>query len=411
MATDAADGRPHPLDVGVREERSDDQHPIVGQRRLDRRDDEVAGQGTPVDVSARHDCLHVEVGAERALDPGEHCEMQLVVGGRDDGAGHEVVVDASALLDESADVHRDVRDLVLVDADAAAGLQLVGDVDSELVGEWVSGLDGAGERIAGERQVLGACHQVAHVQREPGEELVVVEVDEEFAAGSHGDASQFGEVVGAEQVGLAGVGSGLGRCGNPGLDEVAEVGEVLSAQPHVEVPQDEGVDDRGDALVRIRQSRTVTIGLQGVIPTHPIDGDGDVQQHVAETVLVHGSAAGGQCGDEIGLELGKSVGGELALDGSELQHSAGGLLAEEGAEQASTGRFGSVEHEGSAGATQGQTGSVQTAAHAGEVALQCRLADMERCRRREDVQPVGGVDESAEQPGRPGGRTAGLLGT
>ena len=75
----------------------------------------------------------------------------------------------------------------------------------------------------------------------------------------------------------------------------------------------------GCAGRRIRRLKSV-VGQRMVAP-HPVDGDSNVQQHIAEPVFVDQIAATLKQADKGGLEVAKPGAVELALNLVELKHA------------------------------------------------------------------------------------------
>ena len=95
--------------------------------RIDRGEHEVGVDRCPVGVDARLDPDDLDRLAERAVDARAQQLVQLVVAGAHDRRGQQLVGPPAA-LEAPADVHRDVRDLVVQERDAETLLQPARDV-------------------------------------------------------------------------------------------------------------------------------------------------------------------------------------------------------------------------------------------------------------------------------------------
>ena len=144
----------------------------------------------------------------------------------------------------------------------------------------------------------------------------------------------------------------------------------------------------------------------------PVERDREVEQHVVERVLVGRVARRVECRDELAAEAVHR--GERASQLVEPEHAAVALLAHEGADEASHRALGSLQSHGGALAPQAQPRAVGAVAHPAEVGLDRRLAYVQLVGCRVHVEPVGRIDEIADEACEPrgggalGGRGGGL---
>ena len=150
-----------------------------GTARVDRREHEVGVDRGPVGVDPRLDADDLDRLAERAVDARAQQLVQVVVARAHDRRGQQLV-GAAAALEPAADVHRDVGDLVVGQRDAEPLLQPARDEHRDLEDHRVGRLERPGQRIARPRLLPRAVLQVLHVQREPQDEVLVHDVDEEL---------------------------------------------------------------------------------------------------------------------------------------------------------------------------------------------------------------------------------------
>src|SRR5690606_24632070 len=143
---------------------------------------------------ARDDRVDAHILADRGDDPPLEQLREVVVPGRDERRP-EPRAAVAVTLQVRPDVERDERDLVVADADVELALDLARDEPRELVRERVRRLDRAREGVRALDPVPRARDEIPDVEREPQEEVLIVELDEELLLRALGDAPQHLEVV------------------------------------------------------------------------------------------------------------------------------------------------------------------------------------------------------------------------
>ena len=220
--------------------------------------------------------------------------MEVVVARAHDRGGEELI-GVAAPFQAAADVHGDVGDLVVRQRDAQSLLQPARDEDRDLEDHRVGRLQRPGERIARPRLLLGTVLQVLDVKRQPQDEVVVDDVDEEFCGGRLDDLAHRCFDLGIQpRAGL--VGRGLEAGGHDAREherrQVLQVGQVPARR-------------RGGACAN-RAMIAATSCCAGRASAAPVSsaavlrdavgGDGDVHDDVGDADLVHEVAEAAELG-------------------------------------------------------------------------------------------------------------------
>ena len=325
--------------------------------------------------------------------------MELVVPGADDGRGEDRLRLAAA-LESAADVHGDVGDLVVVDRRAESVVQSTGYRDGDLEDHRVRGLERAGERVAGQRALLGASHQVLHVQGEAQHERLVDQIDLEVLRrprdlGADGGLDPWVDTAAGDIT--RGV---LSRGHDAREHEGGEMAAVTVSERDREVLLGEAGDHGADPRDLVACSGGPR--LERVPCRDPLGRDGDVQKDVGDRELVDVIALLAELAHELGFERADGIGGddpsgERAAEGLGMERCRVHLVVRQPRQQAPLGGLVTPQPHDLSVSLKGEIRAVEQRAHAGEVSLESGLAHVQRIGRREDVDAVRHIEQGAHE--------------
>ena len=335
---------------------------------------------------------------ERSTEEREQL-VQLVVAGPDDRRGQQLV-GTPASLEPSADVHRDVGDLVVEQRDAQALLQAARDEHRDLEDHGVRRLERFRQRIARPGLLTGAVLEVLHVQRQPQDEVLGRDVDEEFGGRRLDDFAHRRLDFRIQP--RAGIVRRRGCAGgdDPREDQGREVLQVAGAERDPEVALDEALQDRGHLLLGGQDLTRRT--LQAAMAGDAVRGDRDVHHDIRDSELVDEVAERAEFGDELGLEGAERVRADRSLaqraaQRLEVEGSGIHLVVRELAQQAPLRHLGPAQARLRCGALQREFGAAEQPAHAREVGVERRGADVQVIGGLEHVDAVVGVQQGAHE--------------
>ena len=181
---------------------------------------------------------------------------------------------------------------------------------------------------------------------------------------------------------------------------VDEVLQVARAELDAEVALDEPLEDRRDLLLRGADSPAVP--SSAAIAGDPVGGDRDVHHDIRDAELVDEVAERAELGDELGLERTERVRADRALaeraaQRVEVEGPGIHLVVRESAEQAPLRHLGAAQSRARRGALERELGAAEQAAHARQVGIERRGADVQRIGRLEHVDAVVGVQQGAHE--------------
>ena len=105
--------------------------------------------------------------------------MKLVVAGADNGGSQHRLAPAIA-LQPAADVHGDIGDLVVADAQFQLFAYFTGDGHRHLKDHGVGRFQRSGQRVPGPGLLPGPMHQILHMQAQAPEEVSMDDVHQVF---------------------------------------------------------------------------------------------------------------------------------------------------------------------------------------------------------------------------------------
>ncbi len=209
--------------------------------------------------------------------------------------------------------------------------------------------------------ILCPGDEVAEVQRQAHHEGLVVEVDEVLLGDLLDHAPHRCEVLRhdvilehrLDRLVLAG-------SDHPGREQVGDVLEVTGVELDLEVLLDDGGQRHRNRTVEPAGGFTPELP---VLPD-PFDGNGHVQQHGVDAVLVDEVPLRVEHRDEVGLELAQTLEGELAL---QLEEALGALAAKQSTQKPAVVAFAPGEGDPAAGAGEREAGLLAEGLHLAQI--------------------------------------------
>ena len=260
------------------------------------------------------------------------------------------------------------------------------------------------------------------MQRQPRDEVLVVDVDEELPRRTPDGRAHRGLDLRIERGSRAHLlGDAAGR-DDAGEHERRQVLHVALSQPHTEVLLHETLDHGRDVGTGDLAGRGVVRERMPV--GDPVGGDGDVHDDVGDAELVDVVPEAAELCHEVGLERAERVGvdrgaGKAPPQCAEVERSGLHLVVREPAEKSPSRHLAAAEARRGRRALERQLGAAEKTPHPGEVGLERGGADVELHRGVEQVDPGVGVEQTPDDgvqaiarrpgirpPARPEGRGA-----